>query len=410
MKLSRGFVVFIVILFVVLVFVDVKIPKKFNWSIETFLNNDHNPFGAMLVDSILKSSIKAGYEVRHGDIDDIYRDTTNLESSILLVDPSLDEYEKDLIGILNRGQNVIIVSDYFPDTLSEVFDIKFETSSRYFLDDYNDSSLLIWRKDSLYEREEFSFKTIDIFDVCDITFNKEGDTIWTKLLSEERLYKVTVAASRKYGKGKLVLLFWPQVFTNYNVLEKGGAQLLLRIISQVGNKKPVIRYQNRYSEDSMTEEFESQSMLRVFLNHKSLRWAVYLTLLTIVLSLIFTAKRKQRVIPVIEPPKNQTLAMVKHIGFLHYRHHDNASLVRDRFVQFKQEIMRKFLVDIDDDIDLSENLTMISNQVGVDANKFVDALSRLREIAVDYDLVLNDKETKKLLDMMNNITNNLFMK
>ena len=69
--------------------------------------------------------------------------------------------------------------------------------------------------------------------------------------------------------------------------------------------------------------------------------------------------------------------------------------------------MRKLLVDIDDDIDVSENLSLIRNQAGVDGDQFVDAVSRLREIAVDYDLVLTDTETKYLLDLMNNIINNV---
>lgn len=412
MKLSRGFVVFIVILFVMLVLVEVKIPKKFNWNNVTYLHNDSNPFGAMIVDSILKSSVKAGYNVKHGDIFDAYYDSIDTVSSILLVDPTLYDVEKELKGILNRGQNVIIISDYFTDELTSSFGFEFDNNYRYYIDydqmDYNDSALLKWRKDGLYDREDFCFKSFDVFEMCEITFDNGKDSIWTKLLYDERQSKdVTVAASRKYGKGKLVLVAWSQVFTNYNVLEKGGAQLLMRIMSQAGNKKPILRYDDHYSEDPLTEEYQSQSPLRVFLDHNSLRWAVYLTLLTIVLSLIFTARRKQRVIPVIDPPKNQTLAMVKHIGLMHYRHHDNASLVRDRFAQFKHEIMRKLLVDIDDDIDLSENLSLIHNQAGVDEKQFVNAVSRLREIAVDYDLVLTDKETKHLLDLMNNITNNL---
>ena len=416
MKLSRGFVLFIILLFVVLVMMEVKFPKKFSWNDVTYLHNDPNPFGSMLVDSILKSSVKAGYNVKQGNIFDACYDSIDTESSILLVDPNFYDANEELKGILNRGQNVIIISDYFNDDLTISFGFDFDNNYRYYIDynqmDYNDSSLLKWRKDGLYDREDFCFKSFDVFEMCEITFDidndKNKDTIWTKLLYEERQSKdVTIAASRKYGKGKLVIVAWPQVFTNYNVLEKGGAQLLMRIISQVGNDKPVVRYDENYSEELFTEEFQSQSPLRVFLDHRSLRWAVYLTLLTIVLSFIFTARRKQRVIPVIDPPKNQTLAMVKHIGLMHYRHHDNASLVRDRFAQFKQEIMRKFLVDIDDDIELSENLSLIQNQSAVDAKQFVDAVSRLREIAVDYDLVLKDKETKYLLDLMNNTTKSL---
>ncbi len=37
-----------------------------------------------------------------------------------------------------------------------------------------------------------------------------------------------------------------------------------------------------------------QSPFRYFLAHEPLRWALYLTMITIILFMIFTAKRRQR--------------------------------------------------------------------------------------------------------------------
>ncbi len=199
---------------------------------------------------------------------------------------------------------------------------------------------------------------------------------------------------------------WPQVFTNYNVLEKNGANLLMRIMSQAGNSR-VIRYDYTVSEDYLIEQNRSQSPLRVFLDNKSLRWAVYLALFTILLSLIFTARRRQRVIPVIEPPKNQTLTMVKHIGLMHYRHHDNASMLRDQYDHFTYEMMRRMLVDINNDIDLDENMKLLINRTDIDSKELKEAVSRLKEIKNDYELKISDKETKHLIDLMNKITNNI---
>ena len=234
---------------------------------------------------------------------------------------------------------------------------------------------------------------------------------WTPFIKQKLRYggDIIVAASRQYGKGKLVIVSWPQVFTNYNILEKDGAQLLMRIMTQVGDKH-MVRYDLTQSEDYITEQDKSKSPLRVFLDNKSLRWAVYLTLFTILLSLIFTARRRQRVIPVIEPPKNQTLSMVKHIGLMHYRHHDNTSLVLDYYKQFSHEMMKKLLVDINNEIDLGENLSYISKRTGIDADQLSSAIERLKEIHTDFDIndtQLSDKETKYLIDIMNNVINNL---
>ena len=274
-----------------------------------------------------------------------------------------------------------------------------------------DSTILTWRADSIYDKKRYRFRIFSPENYAIIAGFEMENAKWTPFIKQKLRYggDIIVAASRQYGKGKLVIVSWPQVFTNYNILEKDGAHLLMRIMSQVGDKH-MVRYDLTQSEDYITEQDKSKSPLRVFLDNKSLRWAVYLTLFTILLSLIFTARRRQRVIPVIEPPKNQTLSMVKHIGLMHYRHHDNTSLVLDYYKQFSHEMMKKLLVDINNEIDLGENLSYISKRTGIDADQLSSAIERLKEIHTDFDIndtQLSDKETKYLIDIMNNVINNL---
>ena len=99
--------------------------------------------------------------------------------------------------------------------------------------------------------------------------------------------------------------------------------------------------------------------------------------------------------------------MVKHIGLMHYRHHDNASMLRDQYDHFTHEMMRRVLVDINDDIDLDENMKLLINRTGIDSKELKEAVSRLKEIKNDYELKISDKETKHLIDLMNKITNDI---
>jgi hypothetical protein len=416
MKLSRGFIVVILILFVLLVLVEVKIPKRFNWNERTYSHNDPNPFGSMLVDSLLESSVKCGYEVKPGFLYDAFHDSDSINTTILLVDYDIEDWEREEIDmflkILKRGQNIVYINDYLCDSLGLFLKMGMDkgydyySPSEYFSN--SDSTTFIWKKDSVYDKTKYRFRIFDPYNSAIIADFDSENSEWTPLLHQKLKFggNIIAAASREYGKGKCVVVTWPQLFTNYNVLEKDGAQLLLRIISQVGDV-PIVRYDS--SDDYYYEEKpnESQSPLRVFLDNRSLRWAIYLTLFTILLSLFFTARRRQRVIPVVEPPKNQTLTMVKHIGLMHYRHHDNTSLVRDHYKHFSQEMMRKLLVDVNDDIDLNENLPLIKSRANIDAEEFKQSISRMKEIAVNYDIKLTDSETKSLIDIMNNITNNL---
>lgn len=62
-----------------------------------------------------------------------------------------------------------------------------------------------------------------------------------------------------------------------------------------------------------------QSPFRYLLAHQPLRWALYLTMITIILFMIFTAKRRQRAIPVIQEPANKSLEFTELIGTLYFQ-------------------------------------------------------------------------------------------
>ncbi len=79
-----------------------------------------------------------------------------------------------------------------------------------------------------------------------------------------------------------------------------------------------------------------------------LRWAVYLMMLGVVLFMIFTARRHQRVVPIVEKPKNRSLEFIQLIGTLYYQRHDHADLVRKKFRFFAEEVRRSAGIDISD--------------------------------------------------------------
>lgn len=66
------------------------------------------------------------------------------------------------------------------------------------------------------------------------------------------------------------------------------------------------------------------SPFRYFLSQPPLRWALYLSMASILLFMIFTARRKQRAIPVIREPENKSLEFVELIGTLYYQKKDHA--------------------------------------------------------------------------------------
>lgn len=129
-----------------------------------------------------------------------------------------------------------------------------------------------------------------------------------------------------WGEGWFYLHTTPQVLTNFFLVTEAGRQYAERALSHL-NAGPI--YWDEYSRipermarnlnpnqsDSERERrLESQGPLQYVLEQPPLAWAWYLLLTAGLLYLIFRAKRRQRVIPVLAPNRNTSLQFVQNVG------------------------------------------------------------------------------------------------
>jgi len=70
----------------------------------------------------------------------------------------------------------------------------------------------------------------------------------------------------------------------------------------------------------------TQSPLSFVLSQESLRWAWYMLLCLGILYILFYTKRRQRVMPVVNPIKNTSIDFVKTIGAIYY-HEESAQKI-----------------------------------------------------------------------------------
>jgi hypothetical protein len=142
--------------------------------------------------------------------------------------------------------------------------------------------------------------------------------------------------SFKCGKGEFILVSAPLLFTNYMTISGQGSLMQARLMDCL-KRHPVIRMECYGSATAMTES----SQFYVFLKQPPLRWALYLTVLALLLFCIFTARRRQRVIPVIQKPQNRNLEFVKLIGSLYWQQHDNAGLLAKKLAYATEQIRQQ---------------------------------------------------------------------
>ena len=85
--------------------------------------------------------------------------------------------------------------------------------------------------------------------------------------------------------------------------------------------------------------------MRYILSQPALKWAWYIFLTGMFLFIIFNAKRKQRIVPIIKPLTNTTIDFTKTIGNLYYQEGDHDTIIDKKIIYFLERIRTEYLID-----------------------------------------------------------------
>ena len=183
------------------------------------------------------------------------------------------------------------------------------------------------------------------------------------------------------GKGKLMLHCGPELFTNFSLKDEARLEYAEKILSHLDNKADILMESRHFRPIYYEENELRKSPISFILSQRSLRWAWYLLLATVIIFLVFASKRKQAVIPIIEPLKNTSLEYIKTVGQLYFLDKDHLLLAR--------EIRNHFFVFV-------KNKYQLTLQID-EEDRFIQSLSMKSEITAD--------EVRKILQLLNNATN-----
>ena len=137
-----------------------------------------------------------------------------------------------------------------------------------------------------------------------------------------------------YGKGSLYLLPNPQLLTNYSLIRTEGADYAAKALSYL-NPRPTLIWDERFTKGNS----EDASLLRVIFRNDKLRWAYYTALISLLVFVLFEIKRRQRIIPVIEPLKNSSVDFVKVVGSVYYEQRNNTDISQKK-INYLLEFIR----------------------------------------------------------------------
>src|SRR6185295_18393199 len=120
-----------------------------------------------------------------------------------------------------------------------------------------------------------------------------------------------------YGKGNLYIHTNPLVFTNYFLVKPDKVEYASSVFSHLHGESIIW---DEFSKSELTPNNAPKvNPMSYILQQDSLRYAWWLMLFAALLYTLFTAKRKQQVIPVLEGKTNTSLEFVNTIAALHFQ-------------------------------------------------------------------------------------------
>ena len=309
-----------VVLLLIYIIAQLSRPKEIDWT-ETLSSKEKSPFGTYILKERLKD-IFPGSSITsfRRPVYNVIAEDSVKNAAYIIVAPGLEfskpDYEQ-LIKYVKKGNDVLIASEYF----GELFTKNLKIKTRYVFKINGDSIPVNFTSKHLNPAKQYTLKK----GIGSMYFDS-FDTAKTIVLGENSSHKANFIKVA-LGSGFMYLISNPRYFSNYSLLQPQGEEYAAKALSFIKSTRNIL-----FDEYYTQGEGGKETPMRVFLNNPALKWAYYLAVFSLLLFVIYEVKRRQRIIPVIEPLTNSTMEFVTVIGQLYYEKRNNADIAHKKIL------------------------------------------------------------------------------
>jgi len=390
----------LVLIFILILISDNNKQKPIDWR-PTFSVNDKIPFGLYVFDKEIGGIFKNEKIQRIADVtpyefldskyvdDTLANGTYSVKGTFINISPNNnidDQSMKEIMYFVSHGNNAFLSMVDFPKPLLDTLKIAYASN---FLKTKNNS---VWFANKKLSTKKYKA----IADIGD--YFSKIDTLNTTVLgyqgepgSKKNINFIKVP----YKNGYFFLHTYPIAFTNYNLLKKDRYQYTEKALSYIP-KGNILWYTKVQSEEGI-----SSSPMRYILSQPALKWAWYMFLIGMLIFMIFNAKRKQRIVPILQPLPNLTVDFTKTIGNLYYQEGDHTNIIDKKIIYFLEKIRTEYLIDttkLDDDFIKKLHLKTGKNEA--DIQELVFLINEHRNSyhdSIEADLIRINNAIEKIL-------------
>lgn len=334
----KGFKIYIVCFFLLLmlyVIAQLNKPREFDWTL-TLQKNSREPYGAYILQQELHSFFpEKSIQYSQIPLYNTLQAHSDTAAVYLLLEPSLPLREPDISAFLSfiRAGNTAFIataslSNAFADSLHimQTEDVQLVQT---------DTPVINFVNPQLAIKNGYAFDHYSFFRCFDKIPGKDS----ARILGLNALNKPNFI-QLNLGNGKIFFHLAPVCFTNYFLLKKNNADYTSKALSYLPSSAHTVYWDEYYK---LGRE-GATTPLRFFLGNTFLKWALWLSIVALLIYAFIEMKRRQRIIPVVEPLRNTTVDFVHTVASVYLSRNDHTAIGRKKFQYWQEFIRRKYFL------------------------------------------------------------------
>jgi len=332
MRWLRGYIVVMVFIIGLYVLAEYTRVPALDWR-PTLSSHDKIPFGTWVLFHEMGGLFDEKPRESREELYEYLNEREDSGMAMVMIEPQFKPGKtvvKEMLRYVSLGNTVFLASDDLDKELTDTLKLKINTDILSPLD--KDSTTLRFvnpqldsavRYKMLHNSVDAYFESFDTAHAVVLGVRSDGKADFIRM---------------PVGSGMIFLHAAPLMFSNYSILEQGNRVYVENALAYLPMDATGILWDEYYK----LGKGEPETPLRVILANRDLRWAWYTALLTLLLFLIFAAKRRQRIIPVVTTPVNASLDFVGTISNVYFKEKDHRGIAHKRMVYWLDSVRQRY--------------------------------------------------------------------
>ncbi|MDZ4793243.1 MAG: DUF4350 domain-containing protein [Bacteroidota bacterium] len=255
-----------------------------------------------------------------------------------------DESEiKKLITFIEQGNDVFVSAGTISYSAADILGCRVNDYDNIY-DTEENQRLRI--KDSLYvylNPPPFGKQTKFVYPGKRLdAYFAQVDEKTTEVLGEDQLGRPNFIRLQA-GKGNLYIHLAPMAFTNYFLLHKENIRYYEKALSVINPATRKVVWDEYYlNKKYMNDNEDKKNWFSVLSRYPALKAALLTAIFSLLVYVLLEMRRKQRYIPVVKKPTNDSMDFVKTIGRMYFDKGDHKNLCRKMGSYFLEHVRNRY--------------------------------------------------------------------